>query len=189
MGVAGTILASTVTPPSSLPTMKHPFLLLAFALAGLVFAGCETSTRLNDMRIGMSKDQVVALLGTPDSTSAQANVEYLTYYLEINTPNGPVERTQPYFVRLVDGKVESFGRYNTLEDLYNRPITSARPGDPNFPQNMLLSPVAPTASAPAPAAPTDLAGQITRLKALKDQGVLTDEEFQKAKDKLLSEQK
>jgi hypothetical protein len=35
----------------------------------------------------------------------------------------------------------------------------------------------------------DLAGQITKLKALKDQGVLTDAEFQKAKDKLLSDQK
>ncbi|HEX3730499.1 MAG TPA: SHOCT domain-containing protein [Opitutaceae bacterium] len=172
--------------------MKNKFVLLSLALAGLLIAGCVSSSRLNDMHIGMTKDQVIGLLGTPDSTSAQANVEYLTYYLEINTSNGPLNRDQPYFVRLVDGKVESFGRYNTLEDLYNRPITNARPGDANFPQSLLLSPVgqpgAPMA-APAPAGPTDLAGQITRLKALKDQGVLTDEEFQKAKDKLLSEQK
>ena len=178
-------------PPPSHSIMKTKFSLLSLALAALLLAGCISSTKLNDMHIGMTKDQVFALLGQPDSTSAQANVEYLTYYLEINTANGPIDRTQPYFVRLVSGKVESFGRYTTLQDLYNRPITSAQPGDPNFPQNVLLSPVAAPAqaAAPAPAGPTDLAGQISRLKALKDQGVLTDEEFQKAKDKLLSEQK
>ena len=36
-----------------------------------------------------------------------------------------------------------------------------------------------------PPAADDLASQIMRLKSLKDQGVLTDEEFQKAKQKLL----
>jgi hypothetical protein len=39
----------------------------------------------------------------------------------------------------------------------------------------------------SPGAPTDLASELTRLKALKDQGVLTDEEFQKAKAKLLAQ--
>src|SRR5580693_7287835 len=48
----------------------------------VLLAGCATAEKLNDVRIGMTKDQVIALLGTPDSTSAQANVEYLTYYLE-----------------------------------------------------------------------------------------------------------
>jgi len=172
--------------------MKNKFVLLSLALAGLLLAGCTSATRLNDIRIGMGKDQVLSLMGTPDSTSAQANVEYLIYYLDASGGRYGGTTTEPYMVRMVDGKVESFGRYRVLEDLYNRPITSARPGDPNFPQSLLLSavgqPAAPVA-APAPAGPQDLAGQITRLKALKDQGVLTDEEFQKAKDKLLSEQK
>jgi hypothetical protein len=43
------------------------------------------------------------------------------------------------------------------------------------------------ASAPAPAAgPTDLASKLTELKALTDQGVLTQEEFTAAKQKLLA---
>jgi len=47
------------------------------------------------------------------------------------------------------------------------------------------------AAAPEPAAaptggPTDLAAQLTNLKNLKDQGVLTDDEFQAAKQKLLA---
>jgi len=86
---------------------------------------------------------------------------------------------------LVDGKVESFGRFMQLFDIYNRPITGAAPGT-NVAPMMMATPgtnVAPMMGAPAT---EDLATQIQRLKALKDQGVLTDEEFQKAKQKLLS---
>jgi len=43
--------------------------------------------------------------------------------------------------------------------------------------------------APTPAPVIDLAGEIQRLKRLKDSGVLTDEEFQKAKAKVLGDSK
>jgi len=46
-------------------------------------------------------------------------------------------------------------------------------------------PPPPPAPAPAPAAP-DLATQLTQLASLRDQGVLTDEEFTAQKTKLLS---
>ena len=136
----------------------------------------------------MTKAEVQSILGTPDSTSAQANVEYMTYYLESEAGYG---RDQPYMIRLVNGKVESFGRFAQLFDLYNRPVTSALPGQPDFPQpaynlgNPLLPP--PTSvRADNAAARVDLVAELGKLKALKDQGVLTDEEFQKAKAKLLS---
>ena len=163
--------------------MKTRIQLLVLILLGAFFAGCATSDLMNRIRIGMTKDQVVNILGKPDSMSGQANVVYLTYYLE--APNR-YEQEQPYMVRLVDGKVESFGRFRQLFDLYSRPVTSAQPGEANFPQAFGLAPttVAPMTTAPATAAPAavpDLAQQIAALKALKDQGVLTDAEFQKAK--------
>ena len=186
--------------------MKTKLSLLALILLGALFAGCMSSAELNKLQIGMTKDQVIALLGQPDSTSAQANVEYLTYYLEVSDAavgRYATDGEKAYMVRLVDGKVESFGRFLQLFDLYNRPVTNAKPGDPNFPIssfNPYGQPVAspygqpvPAAQAPvvvqrAPAA-TDIASQLERLKRLKDQGVLTDEEFQKAKEKVLAEQK
>lgn len=117
----------------------------------------------------MTKDQVTVLLGQPDSTSAQANIEYLTYYL--TTDNGRMYGgNQPYSVRLVDGKVESFGRFMQLFDIYNRPPTGSTVNAPTW----------------APHNNADIATQLMRLKALKDQGALTDEEFQQAKAKLLS---
>ena len=168
----------------------NPKITLVLALAaGLFLAGCESSAKLNNIKIGMTKADVQSMLGTPDSTSAQVNVEYMTYYLESEAGYG---RDQPYMIRLVNGKVESFGRFAQLFDLYNRPVTSATPGSPDFPQsvfnpaNPLLSGAAVVGTA-APAPQMDLASELARLKALKDQGVLTDEEFQKAKAKLLAQ--
>lgn len=141
-----------------------PFLFFAILLTGCGY----TAEQLNSIRIGMTKDQVIGILGQPDSTSAQANIEYLTYYL--TTDNGRVYAgNQPYSVRLVDGKVESFGRFMQLFDIYNRPPAGSAVNAPTW----------------APNKNTDLANQLLKLKALKDQGALTDEEFQQAKAKLL----
>jgi hypothetical protein len=168
--------------------MKNKLLALASLLIVGLLAGCNSAAQLNNIRIGMTKDQVLAILGTPDSTSAQANVEYMTYYLEGDSEYG---RDRPYMVRVVDGKVESFGRFAQLSDLYYRPVTSARAGDANFPTQPYPTAVAPMGmmsnSAPAAAAGSDIGSQLEKLKALKDQGVLTDEEFQKAKAKLISQ--
>jgi hypothetical protein len=155
---------------------------------------------MNKIQIGMTKSEVISILGTPDSTSAQANVEYLTYYLEVNSVER-ADQDHAYMVRLVDGKVESFGRFTQLFDLYNRPVTNAKPGDANFPMSAyspygtpVATPMAQVAqpmvqvAQPAPA-PVDIASELERLKKLKDEGVLSDEEFQKAKEKILAEQK
>ncbi|HTT56896.1 MAG TPA: SHOCT domain-containing protein [Opitutaceae bacterium] len=151
--------------------MKFPALgLLLVAL----LAGCVTADRLNDIRIGMTKDQVISILGKPDSMSAQGNIEYLTYYLVTDTGYG---RDAPYSVRIVNGKVESFGRFAQLTDIYMRPVDGSAPQ---------INVGMPFAAVPAAAPHADLATQLERLKALKDQGALTDEEFQKAKEKLLS---
>jgi len=88
--------------------------------------------------------------------------------------HGPVGRRESGVVRTVP----------TIVDIYNRPVGGNSMGQTITP---LGGPSIPL-SAVQPSAP-DLALSLTRLKALKDQGVLTDEEFQRAKQKLLSDQK
>lgn len=155
---------------SNVTIMKHTLLPIS-AIAIVCCAGCASSAQLNKIQIGMTKDEVISILGQPDSMSAQGNVEYLTYYLVADAGYG---RDQPYMVRLVDGKVESFGRYSQLLDLeYRPPAGQTAPGMP--------------AAAPAAPAPTsDIATQLLTLQRLKDQGVLTEAEFEQAKQKLLS---
>ena len=93
-------------------------------------------------------------------------------------------------IRLVDGKVESFGRFSELADVYNRPVTNAIPGQPGFPQVGLAAGTAwLNGTTPNNAGPArmDLAAELVKLKQLRDQGALTDEEYSNAKAKLLSE--
>jgi hypothetical protein len=176
----------TLRQASAFPTpMKIKSALVLLLALGAFLAGCATSEKLNDIHIGMTKSQVLAILGTPDSTSAQANVEYMTYYLTAESGYG---RDQPYMVRMVSGRVESFGRFSQLFDLYNRPVTSASPGDPNFP-GLGISTLTGAPVMAGPAASPDLATEIQRLKALKDSGALTEEEFEKAKAKILGDSK
>jgi hypothetical protein len=167
-----------------IPNMNSKISLFASVVFAVLLTGCQTSTALNNVHIGMTKADVLSLLGEPDSTSAQANVEYMTYYLTSDAGYG---RDQPYMVRLVNGKVESFGRFAQLFDLYNRPVTNATPGQPDFPQLGLAAAVSNngTNSGSMPPPRNNLVAELTRLKQLKDEGALTDEEFAKAKAKLL----
>jgi hypothetical protein len=155
----------------------------ALPLVALI-AGCVMSSQaFNAIHIGMTRQEVINLMGQPDSTSAQGTIEYFTYYLA----SDEMQRDQPYLIRFVGGRVESFGRFAQLYDLYNRPVNGSAPAGiipyPNPGGPMVAAP------APAPSDTTDLATELSKLKALKDQGVLTDAEFQQAKQKLLSDQK
>jgi hypothetical protein len=71
-------------------------------------AGCVSET--TKLRIGMTKDEVIAAMGQPDSVAAQGRNEDLNYSLKDD--NGWFNR--PYYVRLVDGRVESYGMANQI---------------------------------------------------------------------------
>jgi hypothetical protein len=145
--------------------------IVAAIFAGALLTGCATADKLNQIHVGMAKDQVVSILGAPDSTSATANMEYFTYYLIGDSTYG---RDQPYMIRFVDNKVESFGRFLQLYDAYNRPAVRSYPSGTTAPVATIRQ-----------AAPVDLATEIQRLQHLKDAGALTEDEFQKAKATLL----
>lgn len=62
---------------------------------------------MNKLHIGMTKDEVINAIGTPDSTAAQGAAEYLEYqhfvYASLN-------HYEYFYVRLINGKVDSYGR-------------------------------------------------------------------------------
>jgi hypothetical protein len=53
----------------------------------------------------MTKQEVIETIGSPNSTSAIKNVEYLKY----RSCTG-VFYSDEYYVRLLDGKVEAYGQ-------------------------------------------------------------------------------
>lgn len=89
--------------------------LIALVVATL-FSGCATTSRINRVSIGMTKAQVIAVMGQPSSTSANAEVEYLVYQLSVGLHvgrEGPYQ--EPYYVRLRGGQVDSYGRVGDLD--------------------------------------------------------------------------
>jgi len=69
----------------------------------------------------MTKQEVVSVLGEPESTAASGRgVEILRYHLF--NPNANRNRLEEYFVRLVNGRVDSYGRW----------VISTRPKTPHW---------------------------------------------------------
>ena len=87
-------------------------------LSVVIFAGCITipSKRVtfNGIKIGMPRDEAVAILGTPRKRSAKGNIEHLYYhekalYIGIFGIGTDPKQYRELEVRIVDGKVVSFG--------------------------------------------------------------------------------
>ena len=83
-------------------TSRPLYVALTFALIG-----CATASRMNNLSVGMSKQEVLRVMGTPNSTSATSGTEYLTYNL---AEDASYRANAEYFVRIKDGKVDSYGR-------------------------------------------------------------------------------
>jgi hypothetical protein len=67
---------------------------------------------MNDITIGMTREDIIQLLGQPNSTSAMNSTIYLNYKLRTPYVSGHIPQ---YFVRLIDGKVESFGKMGDFD--------------------------------------------------------------------------
>ncbi len=78
---------------------------IAWLLPVLLLVGCATASRLNSVRLGMTRDEVVAVAGEPSSTSQMGNEQFLKYQLASDWIF-----TDRYYVRLTNGRVDAFGR-------------------------------------------------------------------------------
>jgi SmpA / OmlA family len=73
--------------------------------AVFLFACAGSFQRMNHLKLGMTKQEVIQTIGTPDITSASGHVEYLKY-----RSNAGMFYTDEYYVRLLDGKVDAYGQ-------------------------------------------------------------------------------
>ena len=85
--------------------MKPNRILLFFLFFAFLFGCAGSSKKMNLIKLGMTKQQVIENIGEPISTSAKRNTEYLNYRLK---PGGFY--SEMYYVRLLDGKVDAYGK-------------------------------------------------------------------------------
>jgi hypothetical protein len=79
--------------------MRH---LLTVILLFALLAGCAPWLSVQNVSVGMTKAEVLQQLGKPTDVAGSGNVEYFWY-------NPPNRFWQRYYVRMVNGKVESYG--------------------------------------------------------------------------------
>jgi len=90
-------------------------LLFAMVVAAILTTGCATAHKMNSVSIGMTKQEVISVLGPPTSTSAKEGVEYLNYRFSETDDHAFYGITSPYFVRIINGKVDSYGRLGDFD--------------------------------------------------------------------------
>jgi len=84
--------------------------ILYFLIGLLLISGCATAHKMNRISLGMTKEEVIQAMGPPISVSAREGVEYLNYSLSETASDDFHGWTTPYFVRIINGKVEAYGR-------------------------------------------------------------------------------
>ncbi len=92
--------------------MKYVWILLL----GLALVGCQTTSRtFNKIKPGMSRADVVAILGQPESVSRVRDTEVMRYQIK-ETINEWYPDT--YYVQLRNGQVISSGPLNSFPASY-----------------------------------------------------------------------
>ena len=86
--------------------------LIAIFFLAMGFIGCVTTPRkFNHVSVGMTKAEVIGILGEPQSTSGNGQVEYLNYAYNMY-PVGSFGQGGPdyRFVRIINGRVDAYGK-------------------------------------------------------------------------------
>ncbi|WP_033157284.1 SHOCT domain-containing protein [Methylomonas sp. WH-1] len=134
-----------------------------------------TADQLNQISIGMPKQEVLAILGPPKSISANEGVEYMQYSWVKTVIAADGNFPQDYYVAIRDGKVSNFGRKGDFDTAKNQ--AQRIEIDQTIHQQPNASPKT-----------KDLYTEINKLKDLKDSGAITETEFNALKKKLLADQ-
>ena len=144
---------------------------LALALVALL-SGCLIGPNLSRISPGMTKPEVIAALGPPKDTAVQGRTEYLTYEGEASYADGRLGG-KFYFVRLIDGRVESFGRVGDFDSTKNPAV------DYNINQKVTEQSITTQNQ------PSDLYTELKKLQAMRDEKLITEEEFQALKKRAI----
>jgi len=119
---------------------------IVIALGCCALNGCvllvegATAWKMNTIEIGMPKEDVLAQLGEPISKGAdQSSVTW--YYMFYDTGRDSLNGiSTTYFVRLVDDRVDTFGRSNEALTDYKRVKAQSCPPPPLPPPPTICPP-------------------------------------------------
>ncbi len=89
--------------------MKPYRIVVVFLIVAFLVGCAGSSKKMNKLKLGMTKQEVIEAIGGPNSTSAAGDIEYLRYRL-----NSSSFSADEYYVKLLDGKVDAYGKRGDL---------------------------------------------------------------------------
>ena len=139
----------------------------------LMMLGCSTPPPSFDrISVGMTKEQVRAVIGKPDAVATQGKTEYWNYK---ETWDMGVQLRGWWFVRFIDGKVEAFGQrgdFDSTKDPTNKVIIDKT-------DKITMDSVTKF----------DLATELAKLDKLKKDGLISTEDYEVLKKKAIEKAK
>jgi outer membrane protein assembly factor BamE (lipoprotein component of BamABCDE complex) len=150
--------------------MKH---MILPSIVVMLLSGCATADQMGQVQVGMTKEDVIRVMGPPASVSAKGNTEYLNYSLSETDNQAFYGITRPYYVRLINGRVDSYGRLGDFDSTQKPTIRIETDENVKVKSN------------PTSQNTKDLYSELTKLKQLRDDGLITQEEFEEQKKRLL----
>lgn len=85
--------------------MKSYRIIVVILSVAFLFGCAGSHQKMNSLKIGMTKQEVIETIGEPNLTSASGKLEYLKYRINVG-----LVYSDEYFVRLLDGKVDAYGQ-------------------------------------------------------------------------------
>jgi hypothetical protein len=101
---------------------------IIIGLAVIVTTGCQhpvPSTRFNNVHLGMSEAEVIKIVGEPVSMAENKDGSKTLFYNACESRIA--DQYAPYFVKLVDGKVDSYGRESGATTSKTTPVITPVP--------------------------------------------------------------
>jgi outer membrane protein assembly factor BamE (lipoprotein component of BamABCDE complex) len=98
-------------------------LLVICSVSGCVLT--PTAHKMDRLELGMSRQDVIGALGRPVSKGADPSGETLYYRFSETGADEINGIASAFFVKIVDGKVEAFGRVNDSSADYERRLKAA----------------------------------------------------------------
>ena len=139
----------------------------------ILMVGCGTPPPSFDrISVGMTKEQVKAVIGKPDAVATQGKTEYWNYK---ETWDMGVQLRGWWFVRFIDGKVESFGQrgdFDSTKDPTQKIIIDKT-------DKITMDSVTKF----------DLATELAKLEKLKKDGLISAEDYELLKKRAIEKAK
>lgn len=169
--------------------MRSTYKALGLVIPAVLQIGCfrdKPEVDLSRISVGMDKTEVLNRLGKPTRVAVQGGVEYFEYESFENSGwDWKGKRNFKWmFVRLVQGKVESFGRKGDFDSTKN-PTT-----DINVNQRIESKiTTSPTGQSATSQTPFDLKTELEKLDKMRKDGLITDQEYQQLRQRAVDKAK